>query len=980
MKTQISRHGFNPRKRYSAVYQQQGRMITDADWNELSEVAKRRLDRALEDAVASGVPREGGAGLEQAGLGQPVRVRAGRLYADGVGAEAVAASDPAAATFALTDQADFPSAPPPPAGQWIGYADVWERSVISLEDPDHLRDVALHGADTCTRSQTMAQIKWCPATRDPEDESVNPARGDARLSAELRSNIEIEDPCDPCAVEVASEGTVGNYLFRLEVHDVEGDPAAPDRVVLKWSRENGAEQHEVVNVPAGFSAENWQYEFFDDTTEKHLGVHLAAGFSPARGNLEAGPMNPVAPRPRVRRWDGFCALTRNGANSWSFDSGRDRSVTLPQPGDAGNPPHGFVAVTDRLVVHLERVRLELLLEDRTFVAGDYWLAPVREADAAAGTLLDEAPPIGIEHHYLRLGSVDNGGALEALDTARQRQLNFPPLTALEAGDVGYETACTGNGDNGIFDQTHDTVEKALDRLCALAAGDVAYAPEAGCDALAGSATVEEALNRLCANATLEYVSGDGQEATIDDFLPGPLQVRVAVGRFPVAGRQVRFEIVRDDGNGELANPANGQTGRSLTAVTDGTGLAQVAWRLGADGAETADPPGSPGQRVRAVLVDNPVIFLAFNATLRGEAGAAPRVRIEQLLFEDGTPVENEMTVPVTRFARGLRLIADRDVDPAVFEMATSAITSPGRPNLELSLYLPYPLDDSWGMPRLEPIGFQPLVLAGEAEVSGQLLIWRPQSGTVEFLLQSLFQRLTELGVADRILVFLRLRGNFVWSEANRRIFVDGEAFGLSEDGPGMGLRLPTGDGVPGGDLESWFWIEPDEDRPTLVFDLLSVLSNTITGRLRRQPGGPVPQQRVELVLGTNGSVRATTTDGGGRFSFTTVPNGTHTVRATVGGETVSSRVRVGPVIGRPGSDILVADNLVFDAREVETQPLRSVDGVGDAFASNLESAGIRDATNLAMANPHDVSEALGVPLVRSRRIIRNARITALRRG
>ena len=115
-------------------------MITDADWNELSEIAKRRLDLGLDDAIADGAPKQGGAGLEQAGAGQPVEVRAGRLYADGIGADAVAAADPAAATFALTDQADFPQAPAPPAGGWVGYADVWERTVISLEDPDQLRD------------------------------------------------------------------------------------------------------------------------------------------------------------------------------------------------------------------------------------------------------------------------------------------------------------------------------------------------------------------------------------------------------------------------------------------------------------------------------------------------------------------------------------------------------------------------------------------------------------------------------------------------------------------------------------------------------------------------------------------------------------------------------------------------------------------------------------------------------------------------
>ena len=56
MKSQISRHSHDPAKRYSGVFQQQGRMITDADWNELQAIDKTRLDEALRDVVGGGVP------------------------------------------------------------------------------------------------------------------------------------------------------------------------------------------------------------------------------------------------------------------------------------------------------------------------------------------------------------------------------------------------------------------------------------------------------------------------------------------------------------------------------------------------------------------------------------------------------------------------------------------------------------------------------------------------------------------------------------------------------------------------------------------------------------------------------------------------------------------------------------------------------------------------------------------------------------
>ncbi len=60
MKTQISRDSHVPAKRYSGVYQQQGRMITDADWNALSDLVKERLDDVLRDVIGSGTPRRRG--------------------------------------------------------------------------------------------------------------------------------------------------------------------------------------------------------------------------------------------------------------------------------------------------------------------------------------------------------------------------------------------------------------------------------------------------------------------------------------------------------------------------------------------------------------------------------------------------------------------------------------------------------------------------------------------------------------------------------------------------------------------------------------------------------------------------------------------------------------------------------------------------------------------------------------------------------
>src|SRR4029453_11983677 len=242
----------------------------------------------------------------------------------------------------------------------------------------------------------------CTAATDPENPAVNPPLGDARLTLTLRRQLTGLDPCDPCASEVSVPPRIGNYLFRLEVHSVVGGPKNPTGVVLKWSSENGAEQHAVGTEPADFKSSDWVYEFYTPRTEKHLGVHLAGGITPLAGQLVEGfPAVPPAGFPFVRRWDGYCNLRRQG-NTWSLTDGRERGIDLAT--DTATDADGHVALSGGGgSIQLSTLPLELPLTNQTFVAGDYWLAAVREAIHDPGdVVLEDAPPAGIRHHYLLL--------------------------------------------------------------------------------------------------------------------------------------------------------------------------------------------------------------------------------------------------------------------------------------------------------------------------------------------------------------------------------------------------------------------------------------------------------------------------------------------------------------------------------------------------------------------------------------------------
>jgi len=497
MKTQISRDSFRPGRRYSGVYQQQGRMFPDYDLNELVDLVKARLVAALRDAVDSGAPRDRGAGVVQANPGDPLLLRAGRLYADGVPGDLVPRTgiDPAS-PFAFDAQADFPGATAPVPDSYI-YADIWDRAVTAREDTE-LMDPGLHGADTCSRTKTMVQIKHCPTGIDPGDPDDNPPIGNAPLDFALRLGVTGSDPCDPCADNLDLDSRVGNYLFRLEVHEVEGVPERPDAIVLKWSRENGAEHHPLGEEPDAFRSGHWVYEFYDLAAECHLGYHPAAGFSPQRGVLSAGwPPEPLPAKPWVRRWDGACRLTRSGSD-WSLAAeaagapSRDRGIVLALAGPGEEDDHGKVALSAALRLNLEHTVLELGLTGHSFLAGDSWLVAVREAVHEAGDVLEtEMPPTGVRHHYLVLGRLNAAGNPVAPDDARRRLLSFPPLTDMHAIDIAIDNNCPKLYDGAV------NLQQALDHLCAIDASDIAFTDN--CPELyEGAGNLQQALDNLCA--------------------------------------------------------------------------------------------------------------------------------------------------------------------------------------------------------------------------------------------------------------------------------------------------------------------------------------------------------------------------------------------------------------------------------------------------------------------------------------------------
>src|SRR5215207_4231732 len=185
MKADLSRQTFDPKKRYSGLLMQQGRVQLDAEWNEQQEIHQYRAQTGAEDVIgARGTPigEDGSAtGFEITARDGTLFIGDGHIYVDGI----LCVND-SEDPLPYEKQPDLPSADD--LTKWMEgtesengdfrpglvYLDVWERHVTHLDD-DHIREVALGGPDTTTRKQTVWQTKVMAL--DPEQE-------DAELLAE----------------------------------------------------------------------------------------------------------------------------------------------------------------------------------------------------------------------------------------------------------------------------------------------------------------------------------------------------------------------------------------------------------------------------------------------------------------------------------------------------------------------------------------------------------------------------------------------------------------------------------------------------------------------------------------------------------------------------------------------------------------------------------------------------------------------------
>lgn len=465
MQGDFTRDTFDPRKHFLRVLMQQGRVQLDADFNEQVAILLHYMQTLAADLIGPwGGPGEaisrqtGKGGFKITTRNNDLAISRGRYYVDGILCETPHADERTELSYYKQPFYAPEELPNPP---YLVYLDVWERHISHVEDKavdedpriPGIREVALGGPDTTTRSQVVWQVKAVGGvtfsseqgvkisanrvTFHPAEVTSNPA--EARLAflkllaalgvavrpgagkLKARARIEALSP-DPCitAPDARYRGAE-NQLYRVEIHV--GGEGETVKATFKWSRENGSVLFPLHTKTGAWSSLGDGKGSTTRVTLEHLGRDDR--FSLNEGDWveivddevvlsgEAGPLCRVTQVDRIER---TVTLTVAGNDAPSVGQDLSKRPYLrrwdQRPAD-GSGAISVEATRDDGWIELEdgiEVQFQHSGQGPGYHTGDYWLIPARTATGDVewpqqGDDPEPRPPHGIEHHYAPLAIV-----------------------------------------------------------------------------------------------------------------------------------------------------------------------------------------------------------------------------------------------------------------------------------------------------------------------------------------------------------------------------------------------------------------------------------------------------------------------------------------------------------------------------------------------------------------------------------------------
>lgn len=431
MKGDFTRFTHDPGKHYTRVLRQQGRVDVDADWNEFAEIFTH-LERteAIDVIGRCGVPEHGG-GYKIDHDGENLTVSPGRLYVDGI----LCALE-SEAPVSIEEQPDLLGYRlPEEDGVYLVYADVWERHVTFIEDPE-IREVALGGPDTATRTRTLCQVRLHRlGDGEIEDFECQPFPATPNTSRLAARTEPADEPSNPCVVP-AGAGYRGleNRLYRVEIHDDgRGGSGSPGTPTFKWSRDNGSVVLPIASIDAADRLTVQRLGYDEVLTVKDQGwVEISGDETDLSG--QAGTLARVQ---EIDPDDLEIAFAEMQGNL--TDHAADGHLKLRRWDHAGTDD--VALVSGAVPIQADWYELEDGVQVRFdtgahYDVGDYWVIPARtrEGDVLWPQDGDEPAalaPRGVHHHYCALALVRRDGGVWG--PPRDCRPTFSPLTEIDGG-------------------------------------------------------------------------------------------------------------------------------------------------------------------------------------------------------------------------------------------------------------------------------------------------------------------------------------------------------------------------------------------------------------------------------------------------------------------------------------------------------------------------------------------------------------------
>jgi hypothetical protein len=420
MQGDYSRVTFDPKRQFTMVLMQQGRVLLDADYNEQTAILLHYLRQLAADVIGphGGPASDLGFQIFADGAAAKIdklKIGAGRYWVDGLLCE-----NEAIVTYSDPQNAEVSKL----GATLLAYLDVWERHITSVEDP-RIREVALGGPDTSARAQVVWRVQFVKISANnttPLDclhfETsaqwnliANPNPGMLTASTDQGT-----PPTTPCIASPDARYRGENQLYRVEIHQG-GDK---DTATFKWSRENASVVFPIESIADAL------------VTVEHLGRDDRFGleigdFVEVVNDDTSLDAQSAAPEQLFEVIDintTELIVTLNGAPKAGGDSTKHPFLRRWDQ-QAGNAEHHGLTLTngaakiveDKLLNLEDGIQILFKLVNAVYRRGDYWLIPAR----ATGDI--EWPggpqrPHGVGHHYAPLAIVDSIGGKVAVTDLR----------------------------------------------------------------------------------------------------------------------------------------------------------------------------------------------------------------------------------------------------------------------------------------------------------------------------------------------------------------------------------------------------------------------------------------------------------------------------------------------------------------------------------------------------------------------------------